>query len=169
MSRRRASGRNCTFITGWSYWRWCRPKRNDPDFKMLVGRLSNAGVSRRVLQQTFDVDPKTIQRWGRALRSHNADELIRVLEGRKANRKLRPEIQAYVRVRWPDLVKERALWDWQAAAAGDPAGFQGKALAGDAPAFAPRVEAAARLGRLGRGRRRPSNRRGSPAVQPKRP
>jgi len=81
-------------------------ERNDPDFKMLVGRLSNAGVSRRVLQQTFHVDPKTIQRWGRALRSHNADELIRVLEGRKANRKLRPEIQAYVRVRWPDLVKD---------------------------------------------------------------
>jgi hypothetical protein len=81
-------------------------ERNDPDFKMLVGRLSNAGVSRRVLQQTFAVDPKTIQRWGRALRSHNAEELIRVLEGRKANRKFRPEIQAYVRVRWPDLVKE---------------------------------------------------------------
>jgi hypothetical protein len=81
-------------------------ERNDPDFKMLVGRLSNAGVSRRVLQQTFEVDPKTIQRWGRALRSHNADELIRVWEGRKANRKFRPEIQAYVRVRWPDLVKE---------------------------------------------------------------
>jgi hypothetical protein len=81
-------------------------ERNDPDFKMLVGRLSNAGVSRRVLQQTFHVDPKTIQRWGRALRSHNADELIRVLEGRKANRKLRPEIQAYVRVRWLDLVKD---------------------------------------------------------------
>ena len=80
--------------------------RNDPDFKMLVGRLSNAGVSRRVLQQTFDVDPKTIQRWGRALRSHNADELIRVLEGRRASRKFRPEIQAYVRARWPDLVKD---------------------------------------------------------------
>jgi len=80
--------------------------RNDPDFKMLVGRLSNAGVSRRVLRETFEVDPKTIQRWGRALRSHNAEELIRVLEGRKASRKLSPQIQAYVRVRWPDLVKE---------------------------------------------------------------
>ena len=49
-------------------------ERNAPDFKMLVGQLSNAGVSRRVLQLTFDVDPKTIQRWGRALRSHDASE-----------------------------------------------------------------------------------------------
>ena len=79
-------------------------KRSDPSFKMLVGRLANAGVSQRVLQQTFTVDRKTIQRWGRALRSHNAQELVRVLEGRRANRKLTPEIQAYVRVRWPDLV-----------------------------------------------------------------
>ena len=81
--------------------------RNDPDFKMLVGRLANAGVSRRALQQTFDTDPKTIRRWGRALRSRNAQELVRVLEGRRASRKLSPEIRAYVRVRWPDLVKER--------------------------------------------------------------
>ena len=80
-------------------------ERSDPGFKMLVGRLANAGVSRRLLQQTFGVDPKTIQRWGRALRSHNAQELVRVLEGRRANRKFTPEIQAYVRVRWPDLVR----------------------------------------------------------------
>jgi hypothetical protein len=80
--------------------------RNDPSFKMLVGRLSNAGVSRRVLRETFQVDPKTIQRWGRALRGRDVRELIRVLEGRRGSRKFSPEIQAYVRVRWPDLRKE---------------------------------------------------------------
>ena len=74
--------------------------RNEPSFKMLVGRLYNAGVSLRVLQQTFQTDAKTIQRWGRALRSRNAEELIRVLEGRRTHRKLSPEIKAYVRVRW---------------------------------------------------------------------
>ena len=80
--------------------------RNDPSFKMLVGRLHNAGVSLRVLQLTFQSDAKTIQRWGRALRSRDAVELIRVLEGRRASRKLSPEIKAYVRARWPDLVRE---------------------------------------------------------------
>jgi hypothetical protein len=80
--------------------------RNDPSFKMLVGRLHNAGVSLRVLQQTFQSDAKTIQRWGRALRSRDAEELIRVLEGRRAGRKLTPEIKAYVRARWSDLVRE---------------------------------------------------------------
>jgi hypothetical protein len=80
--------------------------RNEPSFKMLVGRLYNAGVNLRVLQQTFQTDAKTIRRWGRALRSRNVEELIRVLEGRRTGRKLSPEIKAYVRVRWPDLVSE---------------------------------------------------------------
>ena len=78
----------------------------EPSFKMLVGRLHNAGVSLRVLQQTFQTNAKTIRRWGRALRSRSAEELVRVLEGRRASRKLTPEIQAYVRARWPDLVRE---------------------------------------------------------------
>ena len=51
--------------------------RNNPHFKMLVGRLFNAGVSLRVLQQTFPADPKTIQRWGRALHRRDAQELKR--------------------------------------------------------------------------------------------
>jgi hypothetical protein len=68
--------------------------QNAPSFKMLVGRLHNAGVSPRVLQQTFDRDTKTIRRWGRALRSRDAEELVRVLDGRRASRKLSPEIKA---------------------------------------------------------------------------
>lgn len=78
--------------------------RQAPGFKMLVGRLHNAGVSLCLLQQTFETDPKTIRRWGRALRCRDAQELIRVLEGRHASRKFTPEIQAYVRARWPDLL-----------------------------------------------------------------
>lgn len=77
--------------------------RNAPDFKRLVGRLYNAGLSRRVLQETFQVDRKTIQRWGRALRCPDAQELVRRLAGRRASRKLTPEIKAYVRARWPAL------------------------------------------------------------------
>ena len=51
--------------------------RNAPSFKMLVGRLYNAGLSRRVLQETFRVDLKTIQHWAAALRSRNGEELVR--------------------------------------------------------------------------------------------
>jgi len=75
--------------------------RNDPNCKLLVGRLANGGVSLRVLRQTFQAGRKTIQRWGRALCCRDVHELIRLLEGRRASRKFSPEIQAYVRVRWP--------------------------------------------------------------------
>jgi hypothetical protein len=80
--------------------------RDDPNFKMLVGRLYNAGLKLGVLERTFQRDGKTIQRWGRALRSRHAEELIRVLEGRQASRKFGAGIQAYVRVRWPELARE---------------------------------------------------------------
>ena len=36
--------------------------REDPSFKLLVGRLYNAGLNRRVLAETFPVDPKTMRR-----------------------------------------------------------------------------------------------------------
>src|SRR5947207_2883109 len=57
--------------------------RNAPSFKMLLGRLYNAGVNRRILQETFGIDLKTIQGWAAALRSSDAEELVRVMEGRQ--------------------------------------------------------------------------------------
>ena len=62
-------------------------------FKYVVlGRLYNAGVNRRIR----GIDLKTIQGWAAALRSSDAEELVRVMEGRQAARKLTPQIQAYV-------------------------------------------------------------------------
>jgi hypothetical protein len=42
--------------------------RHAPNFKMLVGRLYNSGIKRKVLCETFGVDLKTIRGWaeGRA-------------------------------------------------------------------------------------------------------
>jgi hypothetical protein len=80
--------------------------RNDPNFKMLVGRLYNAQLNRRVLRETFGVAEKTMRRWGEALRCSEAEELVRRLAGRKAARKLTPQIEAYVRVRWPELSRQ---------------------------------------------------------------
>jgi hypothetical protein len=77
--------------------------RNNPSFKLLVVCLYNAGERLKVLQQVFHVDPKTIQRWGRAVRNCDAQQVARVLGGRHNCRKLSPEIRAYVRARWPHL------------------------------------------------------------------
>ena len=77
-----------------------------PSFKMLVGRLYNAGLNRRVLAETFSVDPKTMRKWGRALFCRNAQEWVRVFGGQRARRKVTPEIEAYVRARWAAVSAE---------------------------------------------------------------
>jgi hypothetical protein len=46
-----------------------------PAFKLLGGRLFNAGLKVQSLTEVFEVDRKTLQRWGRALQSGDAQEL----------------------------------------------------------------------------------------------
>ena len=77
-----------------------------PAFKLLGGRLFNAGLKVQSLTEVFEVDRKTLQRWGRALQSGDAQELVRVLAGRSAGRKLTPTIEAFVRQRWPRLTAQ---------------------------------------------------------------
>jgi transposase len=80
--------------------------REAPALKMLAGRLYNAGLKVQSLTEVFEVDRKTLQRWGRALQSGDAQQLIQVLAGRSAARKLTPTIEAFVRQRWPQLTAQ---------------------------------------------------------------
>src|SRR5438309_1416591 len=50
----------------------------DPAFKLLLARLYNAKVKLSALCESFQVDPKTIRRWGKALLQGDAAELVRV-------------------------------------------------------------------------------------------
>ena len=80
--------------------------RQHPAFKLLVARLYNAGVKGVELQRSFRVDRKTMQRWGRALQSGDAEQLVRALAGRGGQRKLTPEIRSFVRVRFPEIYQQ---------------------------------------------------------------
>lgn len=81
--------------------------RHHPAFKLLVARLYNAGVKGLALQRTFRVDRKTMQRWGQALQSGDAQQLVRALAGRGGHRKLTPEIRSFVRVRFLEIYPQR--------------------------------------------------------------
>ena len=78
----------------------------DPAFKLLLARLYNARIKLSALCETFQVDPKTIRRWGKALQQGDAAELVRVLEGRSVCHKLTPAVENFARLRWPHLVAE---------------------------------------------------------------
>ena len=84
---------------------------NDPEapaFKLMVARLYNSGVKLSALCESFEVDPKTVRRWGKALLQCDPAELVRVLEGRSAGRKRTLAVENFARLRWPDLVAERS-------------------------------------------------------------
>ncbi len=78
-----------------------------PARKLLIARLYNAGVRMKTLSETFEFDPKTIRRWGQALRHGDAEALIRVLEGRSSRRKRTALIESFVRLRLPELLADR--------------------------------------------------------------
>jgi len=80
--------------------------RQHPAFKLLVARLYNAGVKGVELQRSFQVDRKTMQRWGRALQSGDAEQLVRAFAGRGGQRKLTPEIRSFVRVRFLEIYQQ---------------------------------------------------------------
>lgn len=80
--------------------------RRNPALKVLIGLLYNAGVKRLVLQRAFRVDPKTMQRWGRALRCDEPEPFVHVLAGGGRHRKLAPEIRAFVTLRFPQIYSE---------------------------------------------------------------
>jgi hypothetical protein len=75
----------------------------DPQYKIMLARLYNAGVNATKLQSTFGTDCKTMRRWGDALKCGDNETLIRVLLGRQAKRKLTPEIQGFANTRFPRI------------------------------------------------------------------
>jgi hypothetical protein len=82
---------------------------DDPDdmaFKMMVGRLYNAGVMVTTLEDVFKSDRKTIRSWGLAILSRDPDILHRVMLGRWVNRKRTPAIDKYVALRRAELLAE---------------------------------------------------------------
>ena len=77
--------------------------REDPQYKIMLARLYNAGVNAAILQSVFCTDRKTMRRWGDALKSGDNETLIRVLLGRQVTRKLTPEIEGFVNTRFPRI------------------------------------------------------------------
>jgi len=84
-----------------------RRNRDAVELKMLAGRLYNAGFKRGKLVELFGWSRKTIQSFGQALRSGDADELRRVLAGRGAeSRKITPEREQFVRETFREVYEE---------------------------------------------------------------
>lgn len=74
-------------------------------FRASVGRLYNAGLNRAQLAEVFNVDRKTMQRWGEALLAPDAESSIRGLRSRRDPRKLTVEVRKFAEVRFEQIYK----------------------------------------------------------------
>ncbi len=69
-------------------------------YRACLGRLYNAGLKREALSKVFDVDRKTMQRWGKALLMPDAEASIQALRSRHDPRKLTAEVRRFAEVRF---------------------------------------------------------------------
>ncbi len=69
-------------------------------YRAAVGRLYNAGLNRKALSMVFEVDRKTLQRWGLALLMPDAESSIKALRSRSAPRKLTIEVRRFAEIRF---------------------------------------------------------------------
>ena len=67
------------------------------DHKMLMGRLYNGGAKLSLLRERFGHDPRTVKKWGDALKSCDINEIAYAFAGRRACLKSTPELIRYVR------------------------------------------------------------------------
>lgn len=79
--------------------------KTSPRFRLMVAQLYNAGVKGLTLIDVFEVDPKSMRKWGRALKSGDPEALVKALQP-VGPRKLTLEIRAYIKRRFPILYTE---------------------------------------------------------------
>lgn len=79
---------------------------SNPEFKLLIARLYNAGVKAKSITEKFGIARTTMKRWGDALKSGDADRLVAALSGQGAPRKLTPEILSFIKVRFLQIYQE---------------------------------------------------------------
>ena len=72
-------------------------------YKMLVGRLVNAGIPLEELKRKFKHDSRTMKRWAEALKSNDPDWIIRAFAGRGYLPKLIGPMIRMVKMRYLQL------------------------------------------------------------------
>ncbi len=72
-------------------------------YKILVGRLANAGIALEELRRKFKYDPRTMKRWADALKSNDPDEIVRAFAGRGCLLKLVGPMICMVKMRYFQL------------------------------------------------------------------
>jgi len=72
--------------------------------KLLVARLYNSDFSRKRLQETFGFDRKTMQSWGKALKSGKPEQIQKIFFGQGPEPKLFPIHISFIKKKYHELI-----------------------------------------------------------------
>lgn len=73
-------------------------------YKMLIGRMVNAGHRLSELRRQFGHDARTMKQWAAALQSDDPEFIVRVFSGRSRGRKMTPAAARYAARRYRGLL-----------------------------------------------------------------
>lgn len=77
--------------------------KNSLLFRVVAGMLTELGLKMSSLEECFGITSKTLHRWSNALCGGEWDSLADVFHGPGAEKKLRPDIERYVRKRYREV------------------------------------------------------------------
>lgn len=99
-------------------------------YKMMVGRLVNAGHCLRELRSRFGHDPRTMKKWAAALQSDDAEFAIRAFGGRGTGGKVFPALARFAKSRYRELLGKGA-GNYRQTVASEVAEYFGRRLCGE--------------------------------------
>ena len=70
-------------------------EKDNPQLKLLIARLKNAGVKTSILTRQFGYCYRSIIRWSKALENGDLEQLVEVLKGQGAPKKLNKEVEGF--------------------------------------------------------------------------
>ena len=73
------------------------------EYKLLIGRLANAGYPLSYLSERFGHDTRTIKKWARGVTSSDIKEMSEIFLGRKKCKKLDPLLYDYIKWKYKKL------------------------------------------------------------------
>jgi hypothetical protein len=76
------------------------------EYKILVGRMVNAGHSLADLKDSFGHDARTMKRWGAALKSDDPEFIVRIFSGRGGTGKITPALKKFVSARYLEMAEK---------------------------------------------------------------
>jgi transposase len=76
---------------------------DNPQLKIMLAQMYNAGVKVKSLIEYFGFSYPTYRRWGKALKSGSAEELVKALSGQGGPSKLTTQVKSFVCFRFWDV------------------------------------------------------------------